>query len=359
VPQAVAAFEKTIRLNPNLVYALIEQAGALGRLGRSQDAVAAADRALELDPMSDYVRQQRLITLSQAGRGEEVHELALAWARAEPENPFPFEALGDVYMSALGQPQRAVVPYARAHELRPGDTYMARSIVTAFLTLGDLPAAKRWLEEARKRGPRTLWTQLAAYDLALAEGDEATQRSLIEQYLQENPGSTLALSGLGAMQLLEGRLDAAEATLREALSGTGDRSELPLGAMTMGSATNLAVIHGRRGERDELQILLQRLKAMRDVMLDNNPRSAAGNYLAAQIASLEGDRERMLDDLRAAIRNGFREDWRIVVDPAFARWRDDRLFQALMSELRRQNAGLRAELMQSEDGRALAAAPPG
>ena len=92
-------------------------------------------------------------------------------------------------------------------------------------------------------------------------------------------------------------------------------------------------------------------------MLENNPRSEEGSYLSAQIASLEGDRERTLDGLRAAIRNGYREDWRIVVDPAFAKWRDDRLFQALVSELRRQNAGLRAELMQSEDGRALMADP--
>jgi hypothetical protein len=161
------------------------------------------------------------------------------------------------------------------------------------------------------------------------------------------------------MQLRQGQLDAAETTLRDVLSGLGDRPELPLSGMTMGPVINLAAIHERRGERDELEILLRRLKAMRDVVLENNPRSATGSYLAAQVASLEGDRERMLDDLRAAIRNGFREDWRIVVDPAFERWRDDRLFQALVSELRRQNAGLRAELMQSDDGRALAAAPPG
>jgi TolB-like protein/cytochrome c-type biogenesis protein CcmH/NrfG len=357
VPEALEAFEKAVRLNPNLVYALIEQSAALGRLGRSREAVVAADRAFELDPMSDYVRQQRLIMLSLAGRGEEVRELAMDWARAEPENPFPFEALGDVYLSALGQPERAVVPYARAHELRPGDTYMARGIAAAFLTLGDLPSARRWLEEARKRGPRTLWTQLAAYDLALAEGDEATQRSLIEQYLQENPGSTLALSGLGALQLRAGQLEAAEATLEDALRRMGDAPDLPLSGTTVGSTVNLAVILERRGDRGELEILLQRLRARRDVVLENNPRSEEGNYLSAQIASLEGDRERTLDGLRAAIRNGYREDWRIVVDPAFAKWRDDRLFQALVSELRRQNAGLRAELMQSEDGRALMADP--
>jgi TolB-like protein/lipopolysaccharide biosynthesis regulator YciM len=353
--KAVESLAKAVRLNPNLASALIQQARALSRLNRWQDSLAAATRAVELDPMSDYVRQQRLNYLAASGQEEETRDLALEWAAGEPENPFPFEALGDVHLAHLGQPQLAVEPYARAHELRPGDTYMARRMVEAFLVLGDQPSARRWLEEARRRGPRSLWTQVAAFDVALAEGDAAAQMSLVREYLQENPGSTLALSALGEVQLRAGQLEAAEATLRDVLLRLEDAPDAPLTDSTRNPVKNLAVIFERNGNREELELLLQRLRTAREVMLDNNPQSQPGAYVSAQIASLEDDREGMLDSLRTAIREGFREDWRLVADPAFGRWQDDRLFQALVSELRRQNAGLREELLQNGKGRALVA----
>ncbi len=353
--KSLAAFDKAVELNPNLNSALIGQARAFSRVNRYKDALASATRALELDPMSDYVRQQRLNYLAGSGHEEDALDAALEWAASEPENPFPFEELGDLHLTSLGQPQLAVEPYARAHVLRPGDTYMARRMVQAFLVLGDLPSAKRWLGEARSRGPRSLWTQTAAFEIAIAEGDAATQVSLIQDYLGENPGSTLALSALGEVQLRAGQLDEAEATLRDALVRLEDAPDSPLTESRRSPAVNLAVILDRRGNREELEPLLSRLRAMSQVMLDNNSRGSTGNYLRAQIASIEGDRERTLDELRNAIRNGFREDWRLVADPAFGKWQNDRLFQALVSELRRQNAVLREELLQSDGGRAFMA----
>jgi hypothetical protein len=123
----------------------------------------------------------------------------------------------------------------------------------------------------------------------------------------------------------------------------------------VGPATDLALIHQLRGEPAEAERWLGRLEDFRDASLASAPGSKAGHLLAARIASIRGDREAMLDALRAAVERGFRTDWILVKDPVFARWRSERLFLAFVDELRRQNLALRAELSQTREGADLAA----
>lgn len=90
-------------------------------------------------------------------------------------------------------------------------------------------------------------------------------------------------------------------------------------------------------------------------MIASAPGEKSGHLLRARIASIRGDREAMLDALRAAVQRGLRGDWILRTDPHFAQWRNDRLFQAFLAELRRQSAALRAELSGSKEGAALMA----
>jgi len=347
--------QKALALNPNSATALLGLADAYANLARSQEAVESSSRALELDPMSDFIRQQHLRHVGQAGRGTEALQRASAWAAKDPQNPFPFEALGDAYYTDLGQPQRAVAPYAKAHDLRPGDTYMAARIVAAFLELHDLPSARLWLEKARERGPDTFFTTRAEYSVALYEGDAATRDALLRRYLRLNPDSLPALAQLANLQIETGELDRAEQTTRRQLELLRDDPDRSLVRGAVGPATDLALIHQLRSEPAEAERWLGRLEDFRDASLASAPGSKAGHLLAARIASIRGDREAMLDALREAVERGFRTDWILVKDPVFARWRSERLFLAFVDELRRQNLALRAELSQNRDGADLAA----
>ena len=347
--------QKALALNPNSAAALLGLADTQYKLARGTKSLELSARALELDPMSDFFRQQHLVHLAQSGHGTEALRLATAWAEKEPQNPFPFEAIGDAYLTGLGQPQRAVAAYARAHELRPGDTYMAARIVAAFLEMNDLPSARLWLEKARERGPRTFFTARSEYLVARYEDDAAAQDALLRRHMRQNPDSVEALGARSRLQIEAGDLAAAETTVRRRLELLSDDPARPLTRATVGPALDLALIHQRRGERAEVERWLGRLDTLRDAMVATAPDDRTGHLLSARIASIRGDREAMLDALRAAVQRGLRGDWVLRTDPVFAPWRDDRLFQAFLAELRRQGAALRAELSQSKDGAALMA----
>lgn len=351
---SASAFDKSLALNPNSATTLINQSLLFNSMNQTARSFQSASRAFELDPLSDWVRELYLVNMASAGQKESAREQLEAWAAAEPENPFPFEGLGDLFLES-GAPQLAVIPYARAHRLRSGDTFMARRISEAFLQLNDLPSARRWVEEARKRGPQAIHTQVAAYLVSLVEGDVQAQLRDLTAFLEQNPESIAALSMLGDAQLRAGNLDTAEAALREVLDRAGDGPYVPLHAMLTRTATNLAAILQRHGKQPEFDRLLGRLVALRDQAYADRPDSAYAHYLAAQIASLQGDREAMLDALRQAAKHGFRDYWGLLVDASFEQWYEDRLFKALISEMERQARAMRAELISTPGGAALVA----
>lgn len=346
---------KALALNPNSAAALLGLADTQYRLIRGKDAFESASRALALDPMSDFFRQQHLVHMNQAGRSGEALRLATAWAEQEPQNPFPFEAVGDAYLTGLGQPQRAVLAYARAHDLRPGDTYMASRIVAAFLEMNDLSSALLWLEKARERGRQTFFTARSEYLVARYQDDAAAQDELLRRNLRLNPNSLDALAALARLQIEAGDLGAAEATVRRRLGLLHDDPGQPLTRAATTSALDLAIIKQRRGERAEAATWLARLDAASAAMIAEAPDERSGHLLKARIASIRGEREAMLDALRAAVQRGLRGDWLLRTDPHFAQWRNDRLFQAFLAEQQRQSAALRAELSQSSEGVALMA----
>jgi TolB-like protein/Tfp pilus assembly protein PilF len=338
---------KALALNPNSAAALLGLADTNYKLIRGKEAFESASRALALDPMSNFLRQQHLVHTYQAGRGEEALRLATAWAEQEPQNPFPFEAIGDAYQIGLGQPQLAVAAYARAHDLRPGDTYMASRIVAAFLEMNDLPSALLWLGKARERGPQTFFTTRSEYLVARYQDDAAAQGELLRRNLRLNPNSLDALAALARLQIEAGDLGAAEATVRRRLDLLHDDPGRSLTRAATISALDLAIIKQRRGEPAEAASWLDRLDAASAAMITSAPDEKSGYMLKARIASIRGDREGMLDALRAAVQRGQRGGWVLRTDPAFAPWRNDRLFQGLLAELQRQSAALREEFVRS------------
>ena len=85
--EAELAFQRSIKLNPNLVDAHLEYAsGVLFKLGRQEDALKRVRRACQLDPLSSVPRSRLTFMLANLGRTAEAWEAWRELHKLEPRH---------------------------------------------------------------------------------------------------------------------------------------------------------------------------------------------------------------------------------------------------------------------------------
>lgn len=99
---------------------LLVQAAALNQLGRSAEALAAADAVLEGDPRSLDAMLERGFALWELCRLGEAREQLLAVVRDEPAEAWAHHTLG-LIAERLGEAREAEKRFARARKLAPDD----------------------------------------------------------------------------------------------------------------------------------------------------------------------------------------------------------------------------------------------
>ena len=171
---------RAIRMVPGAAAPHINLAMALGALGRHEEALASADRALELDASSPDAHTNRgnaLLALGRADAGLAAHAQALALRPADPQ--IRYNCAGA--LRALGRFDEAVACYDGALVLRPTYVEALTNRGEALIELGrlgdalasfDAALALRPTAEAhRNRG--AVLARLRRLDEAIAEYDAA------------------------------------------------------------------------------------------------------------------------------------------------------------------------------------------
>jgi eukaryotic-like serine/threonine-protein kinase len=180
-PRADEHFRRAIALDPDYATAHYWYSLYLGQIGRAEEALAEAQRALELDrlsPISAYV-----VGLAHyfARRFDHAREYAARVLEIAPDHPLGLRLLG-TSLIGMGQYEEAVAPFerrareapdnsvaagwlayaygragqpAKAQEIlrrltrpAPGHYVSAASVAIAYVGLGDNNAAMQWLEKA-------------------------------------------------------------------------------------------------------------------------------------------------------------------------------------------------------------------
>jgi len=133
--EAVAAYQRAIELDPKLAAPHNGLGNVYADLSCHQEAVAEYQRAIELDPQSAYPHNGLGNIYRALGR----HEEALAeYQRAielDPKDATPYNGLGNVYY-ILGRYDDAITEYQRAIELDPRDAAFQASFAAACRKLG-------------------------------------------------------------------------------------------------------------------------------------------------------------------------------------------------------------------------------
>lgn len=173
---------------------------SLALIGREDDALAAFDRAIGLNPRYIEAHLNRAVLLSDLGRAEEARHAYSTAERLDAPDETGFPAmvanrlanahctLGDEYRAA-GALDEAIAQYERALELRPGFADIRLALARALVERGKPREAGAALEDVLQRRPdwldALLLRGLAAYlDGDLARAD-AVWRSAAERHPEE------------------------------------------------------------------------------------------------------------------------------------------------------------------------------
>jgi tetratricopeptide (TPR) repeat protein len=175
-PEALAATEEALRLDPKLVPALTLQAKLAMAAFRLDVARRCLEQALALDPRAPYA--QFLYGLV-AYMGNDAKEALPRFRKARQLNPTDPRAalyLG-LTIESLGQPGEALSLYEEAVRLEraAGDLHAETLLPGArlLLLLGRLEECERWIRQAMKLSPDSRDVHFELARLLLKKGDAA------------------------------------------------------------------------------------------------------------------------------------------------------------------------------------------
>jgi tetratricopeptide (TPR) repeat protein len=151
--EAIAHYNKALELDPNYGEGHYNLANALLRLGRTQEAVAHYEKALEIYPKNISARYNLASVLVQSGRVEEGiahHRKAL---ELNPKNAAAHNNLGVALLRA-GRVEEAAAHYRQALALDPNNSQANYNLANTLVQKGQLDEAVQYYKRALQSNPR-------------------------------------------------------------------------------------------------------------------------------------------------------------------------------------------------------------
>lgn len=356
--RALAAYQRAASKDPGSAYLQKKVAEQLARVGRVEESIAAAERALEVQPEDEGTRLflGTLYRLEKDPEGAERvllgpdgeplspeaatllfslyadlqrHEDALGMARwlveQDPDNLRGHLAVASAY-ERMDQPEQAEATLRAAIEAHPESLALYATLARLYRAQGDLEAEAEVFREALRHHPDHHGTLVALAQTQVDLGDLEGARETLNEVQRLYPGDLRSLRRLGLLELRAKNYEAAaehfervlEASqsrrsgvayfLGLALRGAADE-EGALGAFRrvpeqheryVDARIQIAGIYERRGEYEqalaEVREARSRLDSRQLDLYEASLRTKAGDFEGA-VAFLEDLREEAPDDI--------------------------------------------------------------
>jgi tetratricopeptide (TPR) repeat protein len=145
-PEAVAAYENAIRLDPGNWRYELNLGLAFKKMDRSEEALAAFHKAAELSPESFSANKEAGEALAKAGRWDEARPFYEKAVALNPDDPDAHYNLG-LCLSSLGEPEGALAQFRKAVEVKPDYADAYYEMGTLLIGQNKVPEAVVSLEK--------------------------------------------------------------------------------------------------------------------------------------------------------------------------------------------------------------------
>lgn len=290
------ASRKAVELSPDSSDAHRALAGVHYQHGQFADALEEQFRTVELGGLEEETLSFIGLTLDTLGRSQQ----ALPWyylARKLERSAGEVDAIiGDCW-AKLCEDNKALQAYTRAAELQPNSPQGRLGICRLRLLEGDFDGARQLYKRAGwKHGDLSETEQIAAQIEFFAKNFKVAER-LYSELARADPEGGGSFYGAITYQSALGRA-------RQAL-----------------------------GDRVGGEALLQRCRVQEQSAAEREPANPEAAYRLAAVEASLAERERSLQNLRAAVNLGWIDYRSLEMDPRFDEVRQTREFQVIIKEL--------------------------
>jgi TolB-like protein len=326
--EAIAAYEKAIELAPGNARAYHLLAEHWRQNFREPGrALPLIMRALELDPLSPVINITVAETLGNLGRHSEALEQIRRAIEIAPGFPSAYVVKADLMAWSFGKLDQALQLYEYTVELDPQSAIAYFGIARVFSLLGAETRAIENIERSLELGPDFLWGQSAAAEIFKVSGDSKRALQYARRTFSIRPGRTTSMRMLRDWDLGNGRGADAMARYEDNFPGFSGQQVLEVTGRNYNAAIDYAYLFYTTGEIDRLsQILLPVL----DFLPDVGRLGLRGKNIAdVRVLAMLGEPDQALETLAAAVTEGWRWNWRLLLDlPSLDSIREDPRFIA-------------------------------
>jgi len=322
--QALSFAETAVREDPELAFAHMAEGAALALRGQYDEASAAYDRALALDPKNPELLW-RMGDLAAARKN--VPEAELFYRRAVGAGPQDWEApmrLG-AFLYRQGRYSEAIPIYETATRLAPDNTRAYAALAAVYHQLDRTDEAAAVLQRSLEISPDpATYSNLGT--LLYFEGRYADSISAFERSVQLGANSYVRWGNLAdAQRLVAGRREQAHASYASAIDLA--QQQIAAAPGDLEARSSVALYLARDGRTKEALAELARVLGQRTLI-------PSVLCKATIVAELAGDRAQALNLLDRALRGGYqlRE---VTHEPDLVRLREDAAYHRLVASSRK------------------------
>lgn len=304
---AAEAYDRAMELRPNYarVYRLYGQ--MRWQQGNSEQAIAFAQKALSIDPYSAPANFDLARYYDVMGRFDEALPRYMRIVEVKPRHAFAYVYIAAMHYLVYGNVDESLIWYHRAAANDALSPSLQAVPAIAYLELGDVEAARAWVESGMELGAKTFWSLWTSVLLNLYESDIGKAKENARLLLDIYPRYDGALHVLRNADIADGRYEIA----RERYARSHEELFVPeepiINQENFSAAVDLALVLLRLGEQEHAHQLLDSSLEF----IQTLPRHGTNGYWIAdvRILAIREDRDLAIEHLRQAVDEG----WRVLV----------------------------------------------